>query len=103
MEHTKQWVKENDPYGEEFVDINQSCLEQDGFSEPIHDQSERKRWEQILSGISVNKKGNISFEEFKEAALYVNLDESIMQSMVEAPEVQNHKEEELDGYENILD
>ena len=29
MEHTKQWVKENDPYGEEFVDINQSYMEPD--------------------------------------------------------------------------
>jgi len=37
MEHTKQWVKDNDPYGEEFVDINQSYMEQDGYSEPIHD------------------------------------------------------------------
>jgi hypothetical protein len=27
MEHTKQWVKENDPYGEEYIDINQSFLE----------------------------------------------------------------------------
>ena len=26
MEHTKKWVKENDPYGDEFVDINQSFL-----------------------------------------------------------------------------
>jgi len=31
MEHTKQWVKENDPYGEEFVDINQSYLETETF------------------------------------------------------------------------
>ena len=72
------------------MDINQSYMEPDSYSEPIHDQSERNRWEQILCGISVNKKGNISFEEFKEAALYVNMDESmIMQSMVEPHEVHN--------------
>tara|TARA_B110001450_G_C17537142_1_gene447080 strand:+ start:285 stop:530 length:246 start_codon:yes stop_codon:yes gene_type:complete len=70
--------------------------------EPIHDQSEKNRWEQILSGIAVNKKGNISYAEFRDAALHVNdLDESIMQSFVEheSPEMENEPE----GYENMLD
>jgi hypothetical protein len=48
MEHTKQWVKDNDPYGEEFVDINQSYMEADNDSSPIPDSTEANRWKQIL-------------------------------------------------------
>tara|TARA_B110000285_G_C15042185_1_gene572376 strand:+ start:203 stop:457 length:255 start_codon:yes stop_codon:yes gene_type:complete len=80
MEHTKQWVKDNDPYGEEFVDINQSYMEPDYVenSTPKASTTEQNRWKQILSGIPVNKKGNISYEEFKSAALYVKLEESMI-------------------------
>ena len=79
MEHTKQWVKDNDPYGEEFVDINQSYMEPDvENSQPKASATEQNRWKQILSGIPVNKKGNISYDEFKQAALYVNLEESMI-------------------------
>lgn len=44
------------------------------------------------------KKGNISYEQFKEAALFVNLNESILES----PDKMERRDNN-DSYENILD